>query len=1357
MSQYTKQREKNKHRYLFVHHLLLLIILQIALVGLESTDKLRNLKSNDSEIHLIIEGSGDQNILNDQFTVDPSEVFVNGIKDDSCKKKCVLPSEKNNVTIKFTNQIESTEIMFENLQTITQIDLSDFDMSKVSTMKNMFRECTNLEEINFGNINTSSVESLECLFYRCTNLKSIDLSKFETSKVTTMFGIFTLCINLEKVNFGNINTSSVVNMRSMFSYCYNLISIDLSSFDTSKVINLQWFFYHCHSIISIDMSNFDFSKVTTMYSMFKNCYNLEKVNFGSINTSSLEDMESLFYGCTNLTSVDLSKFDTSKVTSFFGLFALCTNLETVKFGKMNTSLVENMRSVFNGCNNLSVVDLSSFDTSRVTTFQWMFFNCRNLKYLNISHFNTSRATNMFRMFRDLSSLIYLNFFSLELNNSINDTRAFNDLSNDAKYCIEDDDTKNYILEKAHINSICSDPCFNPKNKKVDIINKTCIESCEQNGFGYEYNTLCYEDCPNDTYTLFNERNEHNNNVKECFAEAPEGYYLDSEEKKYKKCYETCKLCDIGGNEVNNNCIECKDNFRFYENKNNITNCYQLCEKYYYFADLSFTCTETLECPENYNKLISNQKKCIDECRNDYIYKYEYKNECYKECPKGTHLINENDYICQDFNPTTEYFAPSSISYNNEKSTFIEETSFITINNENITQTIIKTSSNTKIVFECNTADELNNNCNFLNIQNNSEIINIIKDNINLIYNPESGKSQIIKGENDTVFQITNAKNEKELLEDESLNNQNISIIDLGQCEIKLKKEYNINDNDSLIYLKQENTNAKANEKNIQYEIYEPYNFTKLNLSICEEETINIYVKLDLSEETRNTYELLKSLGYDMLNINDPFYQDVCVPYKSDNNTDMLLSDRIDYIYNNKDSQCQPNCEFSSYLPNSLYLNCTCSATENKEEDNKKKFSGKKLYESFYDILKYSNFEIMKCYKLTFNSNIFFQKNIGNAIILSIFSAFLICLIIFIIKGTDPLLNKLRNTFYNNNEITGKKDVIIVNNIIIANNQSQANTDKMLPNPKKKRKSSINKTDSKRRKKKSTTYIVKNIDNQETIKVNLLNNSGKNNLSVSSKVSLTNQEKKEKIEKEQIVNPDGEGEEEKKFATFELNQLEYHEAILYDKRTFLKTYLDILYREHKIIFTFFIYNDYNLSYIKYARFIFLFATDMALNVFFFSDESMHKVFLNYGKYNFIQQIPQIVYTTIVSQLIEVFLCYLSLTDKYIYKIKNLTKSNHNNNKNEILKVINYMKIKLIIFFIFTSIFFGLYWYIITSFCAVYENTQVTFLKDSLLSFLIGIIYPFILYLIPSGLRILSLRHSKKNLKCIYRLSDIIPFF
>ena len=152
--------------------------------------------------------------------------------------------------------------------------------------------------------------------------------------------------------------------------------------------------------------------------------------------------------------------------------------------------------------------------------------------------------------------------------------------------------------------------------------------------------------------------------------------------------------------------------------------------------------------------------------------------------------------------------------------------------------------------------------------------------------------------------------------------------------------------------------------------------------------------------------------------------------------------------------------------------------------------------------------------------------------------------------------------------------------------------------------------------------------------------------------------------------------------------------------------------------------------------------------------MHKIFLNYGKYDFIQQIPKIVYTTIISQLIEVFLCYLSLTDKHAYQIKNLAESFDMNSISNILRCV---KIKLAFFFVFTFIFLGFYWYIVAAFCAVYENTQITFLKDSLLSFLLGIIYSFILYLFPSVLRIISLRHPKLKLKCIYKLSDIIPFF
>ena len=139
--------------------------------------------------------------------------------------------------------------------------------------------------------------------------------------------------------------------------------------------------------------------------------------------------------------------------------------------------------------------------------------------------------------------------------------------------------------------------------------------------------------------------------------------------------------------------------------------------------------------------------------------------------------------------------------------------------------------------------------------------------------------------------------------------------------------------------------------------------------------------------------------------------------------------------------------------------------------------------------------------------------------------------------------------------------------------------------------------------------------------------------------------------------------------------------------------------------------------------------------------MHKLFLNYGKYDFIQQIPQITYSTIISLLIEVFLCYLSLTDKYFYLIKScLIKEN----LNEIRKIIRCMKLKLIIFFIFIFIFFVIYWYIISVFCGVYRNTQITFIKDSSLSFSICLIYPLVLYFLSASLRYCSLRNKEKDI-------------
>ena len=225
--------------------------------------------------------------------------------------------------------------------------------------------------------------------------------------------------------------------------------------------------------------------------------------------------------------------------------------------------------------------------------------------------------------------------------------------------------------------------------------------------------------------------------------------------------------------------------------------------------------------------------------------------------------------------------------------------------------------------------------------------------------------------------------------------------------------------------------------------------------------------------------------------------------------------------------------------------------------------------------------------------------------------------------------------------------------------------------------------------------------------------------------------------------------------FELDDLEYLEAIKYDKRSFIKVYLYLVKTEHIIIFTFVYFGDLNLFIIKLSLFIFSISLDLATNVLFFNDESMHKIYLDYGKYNFISQIPQIIYSTIISEVFDVFLKYLSLSEKEVYKAKKYR--NTKEAVNEIKKIIKNLKIKFFFFFLICFLMISFFWYFISAFCAVYENTQYFLLKDSLFSFLTSNIYPFGLYLIPTILRIISLRSNKKNRQFMYKISNIFPLF
>ena len=402
----------------------------------------------------------------------------------------------------------------------------------------------------------------------------------------------------------------------------------------------------------------------------------------------------------------------------------------------------------------------------------------------------------------------------------------------------------------------------------------------------------------------------------------------------------------------------------------------------------------------------------------------------------------------------------------------------------------------------------------------------------------------------------------------------------------------------------------------------------------------------------------------MFNINSKFYQDICTPYNSEGNYDVLLSDRKDHIFNNKDTKCQSNCFLFGYSVESKYVSCECNVNRDKSYTKIEKFKPKKFYEIFISVLKYSNYDVFKCYKLVFNKSAFIT-NLGSILILLYFLIYFICYIIFLIKGEKPLKKKLFNLIDITDNLKPNEDINIIN--------PKSNQNKLSLPPKKKGSNNINIIP-------NSIYVGK--QNSEDQKIKLKENISKINSNNISDNSLAYSKEKLDItfifgKSEEFQTKNTNKVKNKELSDFELNELEYEKAVKLDKRNFFQIYFAALKREHIIIFTFFSCNDLNLIYIKIARFFVLVATDMAMNVFFFNDETMHKIFVNYGKYDFVQQIPQILYSTILSQILEIFLCYLSMTDKYIYKIKN---SQPNSKQIMILfRCINY---KLIIFFIFT---------------------------------------------------------------------------
>ena len=269
----------------------------------------------------------------------------------------------------------------------------------------------NILELDLSNFDTSKVTNMETMFYGLSSLTTLNLSNFDTSKVTNMGGMFAYMSNLTSLNLSNFDTSKVKYMNGMFYGMSNPTSLDLSNFNTSKVMRMDEMFHGMSSLTFLNLSSFDTSQVTDMLGMFRGMSNLTTLNLSNFDTSKVTNMINMFYGMSNLITLNLSNFDTSQVTDMGGMFGDMSNLTTLNLSNFNTSKVTDMRGMFSGMSNLTSLDLSNFYTSNVRDMSNMFFleDKDRLKdkletiYVN-NDFNTAKLTEFTGMFANRKKL-----------------------------------------------------------------------------------------------------------------------------------------------------------------------------------------------------------------------------------------------------------------------------------------------------------------------------------------------------------------------------------------------------------------------------------------------------------------------------------------------------------------------------------------------------------------------------------------------------------------------------------------------------------------------------------------------------------------------------------------------------------------------------------------------------------------------------------------------------------------------------------------------------------------------------------------------------------------------------------------
>ena len=128
-----------------------------------------------------------------------------------------------------------------------------------------------------------------------------------------------------------------------------------------------------------------------------------------------------------------------------------------------------------------------------------------------------------------------------------------------------------------------------------------------------------------------------------------------------------------------------------------------------------------------------------------------------------------------------------------------------------------------------------------------------------------------------------------------------------------------------------------------------------------------------------------------------------------------------------------------------------------------------------------------------------------------------------------------------------------------------------------------------------------------------------------------------------------------------------------------------------------------------------------------------------------QILNIFISSILFSFTIILIRFIITSHKKLIKLKNM--EIYEEAQKESFSIHKSLIIKYIIYYIVGSILLIVFWYFITSFCAIFHYTQNHLFLNAFISFCFSMIYPFIYLLIPAWFRYLALRKNYEKFYCI----------